>query len=108
MRTLVFKVEGQNITPNSLFETSGLVAGTVGYVKVKFLFSDDWKKCAKVVSFEAVGGEECEPQLLDREGSCYIPTKALEYHEFEIKVFGKGENTKITTRPIRIKQFGGK
>ena len=109
MRTLVFKVDGQTIHPNSLSEISGLVAGTSGYIKAKFLFSEDWKGCAKVVAFNSIGGKEFEPRGLDAENCCLIPSEALEYHEFDMKVLGKGkEDYTITTRPIRIKQFGGK
>lgn len=109
MRTLVFKVEGQTIYPNSLSELRGLVAGTSGYIKAKFLFSDDWRGCAKVVAFNSVEGKEFEPKALDSENSCYITEEALEYHEFEMRVLGKNNSGyTITTRPIRIKQFGGK
>lgn len=109
MRVLVFKVDGQTIYPNSLSEIRGLVAGTSGYIKAKFLFSDDWRGCAKVVAFNSIDGKEFEPKPLDEENSCYISEEALQYHEFEMKVLGKrkGDYT-ITTRPIRIKQFGGK
>ena len=109
MRTLVFKVDGQKLYANSPSDVGGLVAGTSNYIKVKFLFSEDWNGCAKVAGFESVRGEEFEPQKLDGEDSCYIPEKALEYHEFDMKVLGKGiNNYTITTRPIRIRQFGGK
>ena len=109
MRTLVFKVEGQRIYPNSLSEISGLVAGTSGYIRAKFLFSDDWKGCAKVVAFNSIDGSEFEPRRLDEENSCLIPSEALKYHEFDIKVLGKGKGDyTITTRPIRIKQYGGR
>lgn len=109
MRTLVFKVDGQSIYPNSPSDIGGLVAGTSGYIKAKFLFSDDWDGCAKVVGFESIRGEEFKPQKLDADNSCYIPEQALEYHEFDMKVLGKGiGGYTITTRPIRIKQFGGK
>lgn len=108
MRTLVFKVDGQKLYANSPSDISGLVAGTSGYIKVKFLFSEDWNECVKVVAFNAVSGEEFEPRKLDSENSCYIPDDALQYHEFEMKVLGKSKNYTITTRPIRIRQFGGK
>ena len=109
MRTLVFKVDGQSIYPNSPSDIGGLVAGTSGYLKAKFLFSDDWRGCAKVVAFNSVEGKEFEPKAIDAENSCYISEEALKYHEFEMKVLGKGKGDyTITTRPIRIKQFGGK
>lgn len=109
MRTLLFKVDGQNLYANNQADIGGLVAGTSGYIKVKFLFSDDWKGCIKVVAFVSNSGKEFEPSRLDDENSCYIPTEALEYHEFDMKVLGKGkDNYIIVTRPVRIKQFGGK
>lgn len=109
MRTLVFNVKGQTIYPNSLSDIGGLVAGTSGYIKAKFLFSEDWINCAKVVAFHSIDGKELEPKPLDIEGCCYIPSEVLEYHEFDMKVLGKGNGDYIiTTRPIRIKQYGGK
>lgn len=109
MRTLVFNVRGQTIHPNSLSEISGLVAGTSGYIKAKFLFSDDWNGCAKVVAFSTIDGKELTPAKLDFDNSCIVPADALEYHEFELRILGKGiGDYTIKTRPIRIKQFGGK
>ena len=109
MRTLVFKVDGQKIYPNSLSEIGGLVAGTSGYIKARFLFSEDWKGCAKAAAFNLVDGTEREPSALDKENSCLIPKAVLEYHEFDMKLLGRGTGGYvITTRPIRIKQFGGK
>ena len=72
MRTLVFKVDGQTIHPNSLSEIGGLVAGTSGYIKARFLFSDDWKGCAKVVAFNSIHGEEFKPCGLDEDNSCSL------------------------------------
>lgn len=108
LRTLVFNVKEQSIYPNSPSDIGGLVAGTSGYIRAKFLFSDDWKGCIKVVGFKSLDGKEFDPQSLDRENSCFIPSEALEYHEFEIQVFGRHRDYTITTRPIKIKQFGGK
>lgn len=107
MRTLLFNVKGQNIYPNSLSEISGLVAGTSGYIKAKFVFSEDWDGCVKVAGFTSVNGIEFEPKALDKENSCIIPAEALTYHEFEMRLFGKNKDYNINTRPIRIKQFGG-
>lgn len=108
MRTLYFKVDGQNLYANSAADVSGLVAGTSGYIRARFLFSEAWKGCAKVVAFKSVSGEEFEPQKLDNENSCYIPDSALACHEFDMNVLGRGKGYTIVTRPVRIRQFGGK
>ena len=108
MRTLLFNVKGQSIYPNSQADISGLVAGTEGYIRAKFRFSDDWNGCVRVVGFYSLDGKEFAPQRLDKENSCDIPSEALEYHEFEMRVLGKSKNYIIITAPIRIRQFGGK
>lgn len=108
MRTLVFRVDGQKLYANSPSDIGGLVAGTSGYIKVKFIFSEAWNGCAKVVAFNSVYGEEFEPRPLDNDNSCYVPDAALACHEFEMKVLGKSQAYTIITRPVRIKQFGGK
>ena len=107
MRVLVFNVKGQTIQPNSLSEISGLVAGTSGYIKAKFLFSEDWNGCAKVAGFFLKDNTEFPPCVLDNDNSCFIPEEILKYHEFSIKVYGKKNGYVITTRPINIKQYGG-
>lgn len=107
MRTLVFNVKSQNIYPNSPTDIGGLVAGTSGYIRAKFLFSEDWDGCVKVAGFNSTDGAEFPPKVLDKENSCVIPTEALAYHEFDMKLYGKKKDYIITTRPIRIKQYGG-
>lgn len=106
MRTLVFNVDGQIITREKPEEV--IVAGSSGYWKAKFLFSDDWDKCRKVVGFFTKYGKELPPRVLSSENICEIPKEALELHQFEIKLYGKGLGVNITTKPITITQYGGK
>ena len=107
MRTLVLNVKGQSIYPNSPSDIGGLVAGTSGYVRVKFICSSDWNGCIKVAGFKSSNGVEFSPSPLDNDNSCIIPQEALAYHEFEIVLLGKNREYTINTRPIRIKQYGG-
>jgi hypothetical protein len=107
LRTLCFNVKKQIIERDASCDFSGLVAGTSGYLDAKFSFSADWDGCSKVVGFFSKSGKEFEPCILSNENTCHIPEEALEYHEFEIRVYGKRENCLITTRPITIKQYGG-
>jgi hypothetical protein len=103
----VFNVKNQTIQKDNSCDFSGLVAGTSGYLKAKFSFSEDWSGCAKVAGFFLKDGKEFPPCVLDDENSCFIPTEILKYHEFNIKVYGKKNSYVITTRPVSIKQYGG-
>lgn len=107
MRTLVFTVKNQIIQRDISCDFSGLVAGTTGYLRAKFSFSEDWNGCAKVAGFFLKDGTEFQPCVLDSDNSCFIPEEILKYHEFNVKLFGKKTNYTITTRPITIKQYGG-
>ena len=107
MRTLVFNVKGQMIEKSPSCDFSGLVAGTDGYLKAKFLFSEDWNGFAKVGAFLSKDDKEFPPCVISKDGECNIPKEALMYHEFKVKVYGKRDGVTITTRPITIKQYGG-
>ena len=51
MRTLRFTVDGQTIRKNPDCDFSGLVAGSVGYLRANFKFSKEWFGCTKAASF---------------------------------------------------------
>jgi hypothetical protein len=104
LRTLKFVVNRQVIEKARDCDFDGLVKGTNGYLMAKFLFSEDWNGCAKVVGFYSSYGNEYAPQVLDNENSCMIPEEALARETFVIKVFGKRENFTITTNKLAINQ----
>ena len=107
VRTLVFNVKNQIIQKEPSCDFSGLVANTSGYLKAKFVLSDAWDNCAKVAGFFSKDDQEFPPCVLDENNSCEIPSDALKYHEFKIRLYGKRDNYMITTQPITIKQYGG-
>ena len=107
MRTLVFNVKNQIIERDHSCDFSGLVAGTSGYLRAKFVFSADWDSCAKVAGFFSKDGNEFPPCALDSNNSCMIPAEALQHHEFKIKLYGRRDGYSITTQLITIKQYGG-
>jgi hypothetical protein len=88
---------------DSSCDFSGLVAGTSGYLKAKFVFSKEWNGFVKVAGFLSKDDKEFPPCVLSNENECYIPTEALKYHEFKIVLYGKKNNITITTRPIIVK-----
>lgn len=107
MRTLKFIVDQQIVKKDPSCDFSGLIVGTVGYLKAQFVFSKEWNNCVKVVGFYSANGEEYPPQALDETGSCYIPEKALKKQVFKLQVFGKRNGYFILTNKIEVKQDGG-
>lgn len=107
LRTLVFNVKGQMIEKSMSCDFSGLVAGTDGYLKAKFIFSKEWDGFAKVAQFLSKDDNELPPRIISIDGECDIPKEASERHEFKVRVYGKKNGATITTRPISIKQYGG-
>lgn len=109
MRTLRFIVEGQTIRKDPTCDFDGLVPGSEGMVYASFIFSTEWRDCAKVASFWSNLGKEFPPQLIKHDGTCEIPAEALARRMFKIKIVGKGLNEKhITTNKVMIYQNGGK
>lgn len=109
MRTLEFDVTRQKITKTKGCSFKHLIAGSSGYLKAKFNFSDEgnaWAGCVKAASFWKDGAEYAV--LLDNDGCCDIPDEIAVGRSFYISVTGliKGVVTdyKITTNKIRIIQ----
>lgn len=109
MRTLRFIVEGQIVRQDPNCDFSGLVPGSEGFVQLAFIFSPEWRDCAKVASFWSNMGKEYPPQLIKHDGTCEIPAEALKRKSFKIKVIGKGQDNKtLTTNKVTVSQNGGK
>ena len=107
MKTLKFKVDGQNITLNPECNAERLVPGSEGYVLAEFEFSKEWDNCAKVAAFYSNLGREFEPQVLKEGKLCIIPLEALRMSIFKVKVFGKKEDYSICTNKVIVYQKGG-
>ena len=102
MRTLKFIVSGQTIRKSPDCDFSGLVAGSKGYLKAKFQFSNEWHGCKKAASFWLDGKEHAV--LLDDFESCLIPDEALANDKFEVSVTGVKNKYKITTNKTKVRQ----
>lgn len=108
MRILEFTVNKQRLMRTPTCDFSGLVAGSVGYLKAKFNFSPEWDGCKKAANFilkDESGKLECGA-LLNRDDTCVIPTEALVGSEFWVTVKGvkDGGRFQIETGEIRVKQ----
>lgn len=107
-RLLVFKVDKQVLSKQPGCDFSRIVAGTKGYLKAKFYFSDsEWLNCDKKVACFRVGGETGEyPVALDKANECTIPEDALVGSTFEVKVEGVSSDFgyHVKTNWFKIKQ----
>lgn len=104
MRTLQFIVTGQTIKPDPKCDFSGLVPGSVGYLKVEFSFSKEWTSTPKVVAFYSRLGNEYPPQALKDGRTCLIPAEALQKRVFKVQVLGQNG---LVTNKLEIDQKGG-
>lgn len=102
MRTLKFTINGQTIKKDSDCDFSGLVAGSIGYLRAKFTFSKEWFECKKAASFWIDGQEHAV--LLDVIDSCMIPEAALTGEMFKVSVTGVKPGYKIGTNKTKVKQ----
>lgn len=104
-RVLEFVVDKQRLTKKKDCDFSNIVAGSVGYLRAKFYFSDEWKNCKKVGSFALSDSEEF-PVLLDNKDSCLIPKQALTGDKFFVSVLGGNPKTsyRIKTTKVKVKQ----
>lgn len=102
-RILEFDIDKQRLTRKRDCDFSGLVAGSVGYLKVKFNFSAEWDGCAKVVDFKTAE-EKPYPVKLDEDNTCKVPPEVLKGDRFYVSVIGGKRDYRIRTNTIRVKQ----
>ena len=103
MRTLVYKVTDQQLSP--VGDHSNIVAGSKGYLRAKFEFNNEWDGCTKVASFFNNGVEHAS--ILDTDESCEIPEEALTGTSFEVSVEGRKPGYRIASKRIKERQIGG-
>lgn len=109
MRVLRFIVDGTTIKPDPNCDFSGLFPNSSDKVQAHFTFSPDWKSRVKVAAFLSIMDKECEPQVINDDGSCEIPIEALSKVVFKIQVIGKTKYGPIAkTNTVSIYQSGNK
>lgn len=101
-RVLEFIVTGQRLAKKPGCDFSNLVAGSIGYLKAKFHFSDEWTGCKKAASFWLNNKEHAV--LLDNDNSCDIPPEALTGRMFEVSVTGVRDGSLIPTTKFKVRQ----
>lgn len=103
MRILKFIVTAQAIIKDPDCDFSGIVAGTQGYLRAEFSFSAEWAGCRVAAVFSCLGKEYAEPVL---NGGCKIPSGALTWDSFGVRVVGQRAGYRITTNEIKVRQEG--
>ena len=102
-RLLEFEVNKQRLTKKRGCDFSNIVAGTVGYLKAKFYFSQsEWSGCRKAASFWVADTEYAA--LLDEDDTCVIPSEALVGDRFYVSITGKKADYRILTNRAKVKQ----
>lgn len=102
-RTLEFEVCQQRLMRYRDCDFSGIVAGSVGYLRAKFYFtSREWTGCTIAASFWSDGKEYAV--LLDRNNECLIPAEALKGERFLVSVMGAKPGYRIETTKVKVKQ----
>lgn len=104
MRILEFEVTKQRLKKKTTCDFSGLVAGSIGYLKAKFYFSkEDWDSCSqKVARFWIDDNEHAE--FLNEDNSCEIPPEVLTGDKFKVSVLGVASGYSIETNKISVRQ----
>lgn len=107
MRTLRFKVSGQELIRAPGCDFGNIIAGTSGYLLAAFEFGQDWDDTIRVAAFYPYLQSQ-EVGRLIKDGTCIVPDEITAYDTFKIGVVGQRENgQRITTNLITIKQERG-
>lgn len=102
MRVLKFIVTGQSIKKSPECDFSDIVAGSIGYLKASFEFSDEWDDCEKVAMFW--NDDETSKVHLDENNSCAIQANVLTTEKFYVSVVGKKAGYRIVSADTKVTQ----
>ena len=84
---------------------SGIVKGTVNYLKCSFDFTGtDWNQCKIAVVFEK--RENKNATALGSDRTVTVPADISEEKSFRVYVVGAKDNYKIVTNKVLVKQEG--
>ena len=105
MRTLEFRADRQKLLKNPGCDFSEIVAGSTGYLRAKFYFSEEWEGTMKAASFYGEDYENEYAALLDENDECVIPSEVLTGKYFKVSVLGAKEpKYVIQTNKMKVKQ----
>lgn len=108
MRTLRFIVDGQTIKQDPACDFNNLFSDRNFGICAEFIFSSEWNDKIKVAAFWSMLDREYEPQALDDENTCVIPSEAFARASFKIQVLGIRGPKKLVTNKLTVLQTGGR
>ena len=104
MRILEFDVKKQRLIKKPGCDFSGLVAGSVGYLRAKFYFSEnEWGNCSDKIARFFIDKDEHAVRL-DESNGCVIPHEVLTGKKFKVSVLGVAPGYKIETNDVTVRQ----
>lgn len=105
MRTLKFAVNAQRITSDPNCDFSGIVPGTVGYLKAHFSFSPEWAGMVKVAEFRKyLCDEPVSVPIIN--GECAVPDTVTGGKAWYVKIIGKRGDVILPTCNCKVEQEG--
>lgn len=101
MRTLKYRVQGQNIIRDSGCDFSNIIKGSNNYIRLVFEWDEQWKNKAKVISLRNANGEEVNVVL---QSKIVLQEKTTKGSMFSFQIYGKEGEEKIQTNREYVEQ----
>lgn len=103
MRKLKFTVNEQKISHDTECSFSGIVQGTVGYLKAAFKFSAEWSGTVKVAEFRRYTiSDPISVPIINNE--CMVPEEVTGGKVWHVKIVGKKGDMILTTGNCKVDQ----
>lgn len=102
MRTLKYKVKGQNIIRDSKCDFTNIARGTNNYISLIFEWDEDWRNKAKVISLRNSEGIEINFIIKEK---VELPEIVTSGSMFSFVLYGKDNIEKIQTVREYVEQI---
>ena len=103
MRTLSFKINGQNL--EKIGDFSGIIRGSKRYLKCSFeLVDKEWLTMTRIAVFE--WGNTEYPVLLKSDNTCLVPDEVTDHSCFKVKMVGisGGSKKNVTNKEVVLQE----
>lgn len=100
MRKLRFMAEGMALSRVS--PTTGIVAGSEGYLRAEFDLSEDYEGCRVYATFRGDSGGEWAERVVD--GSCGVPTEVTGGRAWGVSLTAVSDGFRLDTNEVTVRQ----